>query len=59
MTRKDMPPTLGDAIRSAIADLEKIRTPFNRDKVVWAQYVLTACADMIGEPAFKIERRAQ
>lgn len=59
MNKTDIPPTLGDDIRSAIADLDDIRTPENRDKIVWAQYVLTACADMIGEPAFKVERWAR
>lgn len=53
-----IPPTLGEDIRTAIADLDKIRTPRNRDAIVWAQYVLTACADMIGEPAFVVKRRA-
>lgn len=52
-----IPPNLGSDIRTAIADLDSIRTPENRDKIVWAQYVLTACADMIGEPAFKVKRR--
>lgn len=53
----ELPPTLGEAIRSAIADLESIRTPFNRDKVVWAQYVLSACATNLGEPAFEIKSK--
>ena len=57
MNKPDVPSTLGADIRTAISDLDKIRTPHNRDAIVWAQYVLTACADMIGEPAFKAERR--
>ena len=48
---------LGADIRSAIVGLDKIRTPETRDAIVWAQYVLTACADMIGEPAFIPKRR--
>ncbi len=51
------PPTLGADIRSAIAGLDRIRTPETRNAIVWAQMVLTACADMIGEPSFKTERR--
>lgn len=41
-----MPPTLAADIRTAILDLESVRTEKNRDKIVWAQYVLTACAEL-------------
>ena len=41
-----MPPTLAADIATAIIDLESIRTEKNRDKIVWAQYVLTACAEL-------------
>ena len=58
MAHQDTPPTLGADIRAAISGLDKIRTPETRDAIVWAQMVLTACADMIGEPSFKIERRS-
>ncbi|MBD5367208.1 MAG: hypothetical protein HDR82_09480 [Bacteroides sp.] len=58
MANQDIPPTLGADIRSAISDLDKIRTPHNRDSIVWVQYVLTACAMMIGEPAFEITKKA-
>ena len=51
------PQTLGADIRAAISRLDTIRTPETRDAIVWAQYVLTACASMIGEPAFISERR--
>ena len=33
-------------IPSAIRDLASIRTEQNRDKIAWAQYVLTACAEL-------------
>ena len=58
MAHQDIPPTLGADIRSAISDLDRIRTPETRDAIVWAQMVLTVCAHMIGEPSFKIERRS-
>lgn len=41
-----LPHTLQRDIRSAVADLESIRTSRNRDKIVWAQVILTACADL-------------
>lgn len=42
----DIPATLAADIATAILDLESIRTQKNRDKIVWAQYVLTACAEL-------------
>ncbi len=42
----DIPTTLAADIATAILDLESIRTQKNRDKIVWAQYVLTACAEL-------------
>lgn len=42
----DMPSTLSADIATAILDLESVRTEKNRDKIVWAQYVLTACAEL-------------
>lgn len=41
-----IPPTLAADIATAILDLESVRTEKNRDKIVWAQYVLTACAEL-------------
>lgn len=41
-----MPPTLTSDIRTAILDLESVRNEKNRDKIVWAQYVLTACVEL-------------
>lgn len=41
-----IPPTLATDIITAILDLESVRTEKNRDKIVWAQYVLTACAEL-------------
>lgn len=38
--------SLASDIRTAILDLESVRTDSNRDKIVWAQYVLTACAEL-------------
>ena len=58
MANQDIPSTFGADIRSAIAELDKIRTPHNRDAIVWAQMVLAVCADMIGEPAFEITKKA-
>lgn len=40
-------------IPTAIRDLESIRTEQNRDKIVWTQYVLTACAEVIKSIAGK------
>lgn len=52
MIPSDMiPKNLVADIRAAIADLDKIRTGKNRDAVVWAQYVLTACAASIDPKA--------
>lgn len=42
----DLPPNLVADIYTAILDLESVRTKKNRDKIVWAQYVLTACAEL-------------
>lgn len=42
-----IPPNLAADIRTAILDLESVRTEKNRDKIVWAQYVLTACAEVV------------
>lgn len=42
----DIPTTLAADITTAILDLESVRTEKNRDKIVWAQYVLTACAEL-------------
>lgn len=42
----DIPTTLAADIATAILDLESVRTKKNRDKIVWAQYVLTACAEL-------------
>lgn len=41
-----LPPNLAADIATAILDLESIRTEKNRDKIVWAQYVLTACKEL-------------
>ena len=41
-----IPATLATDITTAILDLESVRTDKNRDKIVWAQYVLTACAEL-------------
>ncbi len=41
-----IPPTLAADIATAILDLESVRTEQNRDKIVWAQYVLTACKEL-------------
>lgn len=41
-----IPSTLAADIASAILDLEGVRTEKNRDKIVWAQYVLTACKEL-------------
>lgn len=43
----DIPSTLAADIATAILDLESVRTEKNRDKIVWAQYVLTACAELM------------
>lgn len=42
----DIPATLATDIATAILDLESVRTEKNRDKIVWAQYVLTACKEL-------------
>lgn len=42
----NVPPTLAADIHTAILDLESLRTEMNRDKIVWAQYVLTACMEL-------------
>ena len=42
----NIPETLAADITTAILDLESIRTNKNRDKIVWAQYVLTACREL-------------
>lgn len=42
-----IPPDLINDIHTAIFDLESIRTSKNRDKIVWAQYVLTACSELV------------
>lgn len=42
----DIPANLAADIATAILDLESVRTDKNRDKIVWAQYVLTACAEL-------------
>lgn len=55
MAHQNIPQTLGADIRTAIAGLDSIRTAETRDAIVWAQMVLTACATMIGEPAFEIK----
>ena len=57
MNREILPPTIGQDIRSAIADLDAIRTQRNRDAVVWAQYVLTACAVALGEAVFTPKKK--
>lgn len=44
-----LPPNLAADIRTAILDLESVRTEKNRDAIVWAQYVLTACIKLLGE----------
>ena len=41
-----IPSTLATDIHPAILDLESVRTEKNRDKIVWAQYALTACAEL-------------
>lgn len=41
-----IPPTLAADITTAILDLESVRTEKNRDKIVWAQYVLTVCKEL-------------
>ena len=40
-------------IPTAIRDLDGVRTPKNRDAIVWAQYVLTACVEVIKSIAGK------
>ena len=40
------PPNLAADIHTAILNLESVRTEKNRDKIVWVQYVLTACAEL-------------
>lgn len=40
-------------IPTAIRDLESVRDEKNRDVIVWAQYVLTACAEVIKSIAGK------
>lgn len=42
-----LPPTLAADIATAILDLESVRTEKNRDAIVWAQYVLTACKELL------------
>ncbi len=42
----DIPATLAADIATAILDLESVRTEKNRDKIVWVQYVLTACKEL-------------
>lgn len=42
----NIPASLAADIATAILDLESIRTEKNRDKIVWVQYVLTACAEL-------------
>lgn len=42
----NLPATLAADIATAILDLESIRTEKNRDAIVWAQYVLTACKEL-------------
>lgn len=42
----NLPPNLAADIATAILDLESVRTDKNRDKIVWAQFVLTACAEL-------------
>lgn len=44
-----IPPTLAADIATAILDLESVRTEQNRDNIVWAQYVLTACKKLLEE----------
>lgn len=51
-------PSLTADIRTAILDLESVRTEKNRDKIVWAQYVLTACKEHIDTIMPKKERGA-
>lgn len=43
-----LPPNLAADIATAILDLESIRTEKNRDAIVWAQYVLNACKELLG-----------
>lgn len=48
MSEAYIPPTLGDDIRTAITGLDGLRERgLDRDTIVWAQYVLTACAELI------------
>lgn len=42
-----IPATLAADIATAILDLESVRTEKNRDAIVWAQYVLTACKELL------------
>lgn len=42
----NIPPNLAADIATAILDLESVRTEKNRDAIVWAQYVLTACKEL-------------
>lgn len=53
----DIPDTFGDDIRTAILDLDGLRTPKNRHIITWVQWILTTCATMIGEPCFKVKQR--
>lgn len=49
----DIPATLAADIATAILDLENVRTEKNRDKIVWAQYVLTVCKELAESVAGK------
>ncbi len=48
MNETDIPPTLREDIRTAIMGLDSLRySGHDRDAIVWAQYVLTACAELL------------
>lgn len=48
MNEIGIPSTLGEDIRSAIMGLDGLRgSGHDRDAIVWAQYVLTACAEAL------------
>lgn len=44
----ELPPNIGYDIWTVIQDLDKIRTAKNRDTVIWAQTVLSACGELAG-----------
>ena len=43
---KELIPAVIRDIPNAIRDLDSIRTAFNRDTIVWTQYILSACEEI-------------